>query len=162
MFLPFAFLLPYGDIMSHEKIMQINLEELVDQHARLREILKEIQCTLTQRRASCVTIVAMFSDLTDQIRSHFAHEENEGYFSEAVAQAPRLATQADHLLGQHVDLLNHLNHLHQLAQQGTGSSQWWVQITFAFDNFTRLFLEHEQQENDLVQGAYNEDIGESD
>jgi hypothetical protein len=135
---------------------------LLEQHRHLAQILDEISAAIAARRSRRGMIVTYFITLRDHVASHFTHEENGGYFSDALAEAPRLHRRALDLLEQHPQFLHSLDCMRAAAKNGDGSDAWWADIAAQFDEFTRLFREHEANEDTLLQEAYWEDIGAED
>jgi hypothetical protein len=148
--------------MTCENTRPVELDELVEEHAKLRHILEEIQETFQQRQASSRTVVGLLRELKQHVAAHFQHEETEGYFTDAVAAAPRLKSLAESLLQQHPQLLQMLGDLLKLAELGQPSFQWWQELGTDFDAFARCFHDHERGENSLIHEAFQRDLGTDD
>jgi len=93
------------------------------------------------------------------IAQHFRYEEQGGYMETLRKREPRLELAIQHLAQEHRLLSQSLDALRESAATATevddllrGHIQRWV-------NHVR---QHETRENDLVQDAYNQDIGAKD
>lgn len=107
-------------------------------------------------------LVGVLGSLSTALHRHFELEEQDGYLGEAVAFAPRLATEADRLLQQHPMLSEELTSLHQNASIAGMSDERWASYVNQAHKFVERLIDHERAENDLVQTAYEEDIGDKD
>ena len=134
--------------------------QALDEHAQLRHFLSSIRATLAVRQSSSGVIAAMFAELAIHVQRHFEHEEEGGYFAEALELAPRLSERADELLAQHPDLAAQLCVLQEYANENDASDLWWQQFQETFDEFFHRFQAHEEAENALLHQAYSEDLGE--
>ena len=83
-------------------------------------------------------------------------------FDEIIEQAPRLADQAGQLCQEHVQLMEAMDQLNQLAGTQTGSAEWWQQLADRFHLLSKDLMHHEHKENELLQDAYENDIGSKD
>lgn len=137
-------------------------ENVADEHSHLREMLAEIQNTLAQRQSSPIVVGALLDELREHCQRHFRHEEEGGYFSDAIAIAPRLSRRADALLRQHPEFTHSLDEMRQHAASGSMSHVWWERLCVQFDEFVCRFTEHERGENTLMFDAYCRDIGAED
>jgi hypothetical protein len=105
----------------------------------------------------------MLAELADRLQAHFSHEEEaEGFFDTLIDQAPRLKAKADALIEEHAALSRELEKIQRHAQANVASADWWSSLSDEFDSFWQLFRRHERTENDLVQVAFNHDLGAED
>lgn len=138
-----------------------SFEAIALEHAKLRELLESLDQTLDQPQPSPATIAETIGELQMYLRTHFEHEEQGGYFHELIEDAPRLKTQVDELLTQHPTLLQLVE---QMAAAASGETRagWRQAIRAQFEDFLAQFIEHEHQENRLLQDGYAQDIGAED
>jgi iron-sulfur cluster repair protein YtfE (RIC family) len=128
-------------------------------HQRLREVLHQIHSALVRRQAGWLEIQTMLPRLAREIESHFIREEDGGYFLEVVEVAPQLSSQVDRLRGQHVELLEFVRRLAEVAAATRFSESSWRDFSANYEDFAHRFLEHEVDEKALLHEAYNQDIG---
>ena len=148
--------------MSHQPLEGHNIEHIADEHVNLRALLEEIRETLSRQEATCAAVAARLAELSEDLFSHFAHEEEGGYFSEVISVAPRLKDEVDSLLEQHPRLRQHLEQMLRHTEGGTPSKQWWDEAQAQFEEFTARLVEHEKRENALLQEAFSRDVGTAD
>ncbi len=151
--------------MSHRYTQQeasdIN-EAIRKEHDELRTMLGEVGQILAARQVSIEDVVRKLSSLRDQLETHFRHEEAEGFFEQIADQAPRLARRVNNLCTEHVEMLAEIDGLMEQAMQGDGSEGWWRYIGAEFHGLSKRLMEHEREENELLQRAYTDDIGSKD
>ena len=135
---------------------------LLEKHQHLRALLANMEEFFAQEPQELADTTKITDDLIAELKLHFLHEEEGGYFAEALAQAPRLTTRASELKQQHRELLKRVRELYEQAQQGDGSAAWWSSLRVAYQSLSEQIRAHELGENDLVQEAFTEDIGTHD
>lgn len=131
----------------------------VDESFRAR--LEEF-CKLLAGPPAKESVLVVLPTLSTELHRHFELEERDGYLGEAVAFAPRLSGTAERLLKQHATLAEELTALLQSLRGDTGSEAWWGTFVAQGEQFIRSLVDHERAENELVQDAYEEDIGVED
>jgi len=134
-----------------------HFEGIVEEHRRLRELLELISTSLTRRERSVYRLASLLEDLEGHLRSHFEHEERGGYLEEALALAPHFANRAARLVGEHSQFLQMVREMHDAT-----SDCGWEAVAGHFQDFTHRFVEHEADENRLVQDAMLRDIEAED
>ena len=144
------------------------LQEIKEVNQELWQLLEQVYRLCSEKVAAPaqgMKLVAMFSELRDQVALHFALEEAYGYFDDPVFVAPHLGERAELLRSEHRRLYVKIDELaeyveglfynHQLARL-------MDHVARRFDAFDRRLKEHEQMENELILQAYDEDIGVGD
>lgn len=101
----------------------------------------------------------LITDLRDHLRTHFRQEEAGGFMEESLARMPRLARAARDVISQHPVLLAEIDRLIAQLPASDAPAAAWAQSAAEFDHLTAHILEHERQENAVVEGGYNEDLG---
>jgi len=134
-------------------------QQIQQDQEELRRLLGEVRQALSQKRA---TVAELAKTLADQLHAHFDEEEATGIFSEVASRAPRLADRAGALRGEHERLRQAVLAFSQAAQGGDGGADWWEQLERAFRDFSQDLMRHEHEENELVQVAYDQDLGAGD
>ena len=144
------------------------LQEIKEDDRRLRKQLAELQelCSNWPRRATPVAQLAeMLVQLRNQLAMHFSLEESYGYFDEPVSAAPHLCHQADRLRRQHEELFDVLRGIAQCASRAAddqSSIEESTRLVSSYLRFHEQLQTHESAENELIQDAFNEDIGVGD
>ena len=137
-------------------------ESLREEHAYLQEVLPRVWQALAARTAKPQKVVDMLEDLAQHVLDHFEHEEQGGYFADAIQAAPRLRKRIKGLLAEHTQMALQLIALHQCAASDSTGSSWWQELEAGFEAFYERFTAHEAAENRLSQEVYGDDIGTGD
>jgi len=135
-------------------------QEVLDDHKTLKALLARINETLGQRKATVAEATELINQLADQLIGHFALEESGGYFTEAILHAPHLAARSQTLMGQYDVLSMAARAL--AAPTGKGADAWWEETRSRFVKFQQELLLHERSEDELLQAAYVDDLGNKD
>ena len=144
------------------------LEALKAEHRQLGQMVGQAEAALaaaagqgwTGQRATHV--VEQLIALRDLMREHFAQEEAGGYLEEALSHAPRLGPQAARLERQHPQLLARISDVCELARKRHDDPSAWPAIHENARGAIKELLAHEAGENQLVQQAFNVDLGLTD
>jgi iron-sulfur cluster repair protein YtfE (RIC family) len=148
--------------LENRKIDHALYEPLRREHAELRELLAGVHRTLAERREAAASVSRMLSSMCDHLETHFREEEVTGFFDSLDAKAPRLVDQTDDLRGQHTQMTAQFRALITLATRGDGSAAWWQELEDEFHKFSKELMHHESKEVELLQVAYDVDIGSQD
>ena len=135
---------------------------MLEEHEHLRARLEQAEKFFSQEPQQTVDAANVLDELITELKLHFMHEEEGGYLSEALSQAPRFTDRATELQQQHPQMLKAVRELYQQAQSGDGSAGWWSSLQAAYQSLAEQIHAHETGENDLVQKAFTEDIGASE
>lgn len=133
-----------------------------EQHVSLREMIAEIRKTISSRPDNLELIGQKLNDLQKKLETHFLEEENGGFFDQIDRKAPRLSTETSQLKDEHKVFLVQVRSLVVVAESCEGTDEWWQQLKKDFRDFSKAVMHHESMENQLLQQAYNEDIGSHD
>jgi hemerythrin len=144
---------------AEQRSQEHNWDELVEEHAQVRDILQQIHNTLALRQSGPQNVTEQLGELKEHVQRHFAHEEAGGYFADVIAEAPRLTATVDALLQQHSEFVQILDGMRESLRRGSNSNESWDGTASQFDEFVRQFLKHERAEVRLVQEAFCRDIG---
>jgi len=144
------------------------LQEIKADNTALRgllELLREIVSDPAALERHGETFTRGACDLRDQLALHFSLEEAFGYFEDAIAQAPRLSSQAAQLRSEHEGLFVEACELAELAEEcryERPTHRVPRRLAQRFRQFDRRFLAHEARENRLILEAFDDDIGVGD
>ncbi|MCA9047145.1 MAG: hemerythrin domain-containing protein [Planctomycetaceae bacterium] len=127
-------------------------QELERQYAAFDEFLngEHVQCVLLRRRLAELAVI---------LKCHFEHEEEEGYFAEIIALAPRLSYEAEELEAEHDALLGRLEYLDDQLTTVPDDPCEIAKLRQEFADFIASCRDHEHRETALVQEAWLTDIG---
>jgi hypothetical protein len=106
-------------------------------------------------------VMVLLDDLHERLSRRFRREEEGGYLSEVLTDAPRLTGEAGRLRGQHGALLERLERLEEMAQRCSDAAQW-QELRAAARRFRDALARHEQAENALVEEIVTTDLGGPD
>ena len=131
-------------------------EELRREHAALQELLCEVRQALDELSGGA--LLKVLEEFHRVVDDHFQREEEDGVFDDAVSLAPRLSQRATALMRQHPALLTTVEELVEMARRDKEPRE----ITERFEIFAKKWLNHESEENKLLQEAYCLDLGAMD
>jgi hypothetical protein len=141
------------------------LQEIKEDARELRSHFRRLEiCLLVESppRMSRRQLFSTLAQLRDQLGMHFALEEAYGYFEDAIEVAPRLSMKADSLRAEHDEFYNEICSLVDQAEQLLHDElpdRWMADVVNRFAEFFTAFQNHETAENQLIQQAFNEDLG---
>ena len=137
---------------------QQTFTRFLEQHRTLKELLGRIERVLAEQSVSIAEAAELLGRLGDQLVKHFALEETDGYFADALAHAPQLVARANDLLAQHPKM----THLAKELAGAEPGEAWWQETRQRFQAFLRELTRHERGEDQLVQEAYVRDLSATD
>lgn len=135
-------------------------EGLCRAHESLLEDLRRLELAVGPASGESLTeLRRRLAATRTHITKHFRYEEENGYMDVVRKREPRLVRTVEHLAEEHRQLSQGLDEILAEVQQATSLSD-------AVREKVRLWVrhvgEHELRENDLVQDAFNQDIGAED
>ena len=128
----------------------------------LRDKVHSIHSVLAEKNPNQTEIERLLREFKDALKLHFICEEDDGFFDDITSRAPRLSGRADHLSVEHRELLDRAGELCHFAEVGSPSMQWWRELSIRCHEFSKHLMHHENEENKLLQEAYQRDIGPGD
>jgi iron-sulfur cluster repair protein YtfE (RIC family) len=139
------------------------LERIMHEHDSLREKVQGIHAVLVKSGPTTAEIEGLLHEFMSALIAHFSNEEREeGFFVEVTKCAPHLSVQAGDLCNEHKRLLCFVDELCQFASAGSPSMDWWRELSSRCHEFSRQLMQHERQENMLLQQAHQVDFGVGD
>ena len=136
---------------------QALIEKMSKQHHALEQIWSALRAALKGDRVNQQALLGQLQQLSIQLEEHFRFEEEDGYFDEAVAKAPRLQRQADHLRGQHTEMLGAIARLQASASRLAAEPAQLTAMRGLLEEVSKTFVEHETAEGRLLEDAYCSD-----
>lgn len=131
------------------------------EHQHLRDALEQLRERVDHAHQRAIAAVESFGRLHTELQSHFQAEESGGaFFDEIVSQAPRLSGRAEKLRGEHTAMLQLVGTLEDDLK--LEELVPWASIDRQLSQLTKDLSRHEADERDLMQTAFNEDIGDKD
>lgn len=148
---------------AYDRADPVIMGHILAQHRDLHEQLTAVRHAYATSAAAVPDRPLVLRDrlveLRDHLQTHFRQEEAGGYMEESLARMPRLARAARDVLGQHPRLLAEIDRLiATLPESGTAAAAW-ARSAADFERLATHILDHERQENAVVQEGYNEDLG---
>jgi hypothetical protein len=135
------------------------LAEHRELHARLLDLRAEFGRQASPGAVELESLRQRLLGLREQLARHFAQEENGGHLEESIARIPRLFPAARAVVAEHPRLLAELDALLERLAVRDIRVVSWTAAADAFSTFTEHLLDHERNENDVLQQGYNEDFG---
>ena len=138
-------------------------EKLAAEHKQLRTLLGDAARTFAQRREAVKEAARTLAAVSEEVREHFQDEEKEdGFYEQIVEQAPRLLGRADELRAEHAGFRQSVVKLTETLRRVHDYESWWEKLEQGFHQFSADLMRHESDECELLQDAYEEDIGSED
>lgn len=138
------------------------IDRIVQEHEALRDKVSRIHSIFDEPEPDQSELEALLREFLNALRVHFLHEEVEGFFEEITSHAPRLAVQAGKLCVEHREMLRDADELCRFAAAGSPSMPWWRELSSRCHEFSKRLMQHEHQENRLLQEARQSDVGVCD
>jgi hypothetical protein len=133
---------------------------LIRSHQMLLEDLRRLdQGARPSRGTTDEDLQKWLAEARGHLADHFRVEEENGYLNAERTREPRLERSAAGLAEEHRQLTQRLEELVKLAQQSSRLDENLLQEVRGWVASVR---QHEIRENDLVQDAYNLDLGAED
>jgi hypothetical protein len=148
-----------GQETSNPDTSHAVFEEVCREHRALGGKVARIRQALAGGSIPGEEIAAMLLDLKDALKVHFSNEEFHGFFGEVTARAPYLSREANKLCAEHLEMLDTARRIAHFAVAGGGSQCWWHELNTRFLAFADQLHRHEQDEDSLLQQAFQDDIG---
>ena len=147
--------------MSQTDPSDVN-QHIREEHETLVRLIGELHRALTERDEPVADVARLVCSLQEHLAIHFREEEDDGFFDQIVDLAPRFSEQTDELREEHAQLNSELDELAKLAGTEAGSDEWWQRLEQGFHHLGKHLMHHEHKENELLQDAYEDDIGSKD
>lgn len=146
----------YGDdpdFRSHIAHQQASLEQLLGAVRGLCDDLLERGHGEDVSLAGSDAVAELLSDLSEELREHFALEETDGYLAELTRVAPDLSKQVETVQWQHVDLFQLSARLVGLARDAGTSAEQWQKIDADLRDFADRLRSHEREEMEMTEST---------
>lgn len=135
-------------------------EKIRQEHDELRGKLRQIHAALAVRDVEAEELRELLHEFQYALAVHFSNEEeSEGFFESVTAHAPRLTHDAGQLCNEHDELMHKATELCRFAMAGSPSMAWWRELSSRCHEFSKQLMHHESEESQLLQQAYQEDLG---
>ena len=138
------------------------VERVMHERDALRDKVQRIHSVLAEPAPDQTEIEILLREFLHALIVHFSNEEDEGFFAEVTARAPRLAASAAQLCIEHRQMLRDAEELCRFASAGSPSMPWWRELNSRCHAFSMRFMNHECQENKLLHEAHKADTGAYD
>jgi hypothetical protein len=145
--------------MTNEPTAAASLHQVAIDHHQLHDLVGQLSFALRGQQYHTADLARLFHELELLLIEHFAREERGGYFEGIIEARPNLKSRVDALIVQHARMLQAVCEM----QSRLGQRQLYLpsqEMARAFDEFLGDFEAHEAEENDLVQDAHLQDLGE--
>ena len=143
---------------SIDRADPVIMGHILAQHRELHDQLVAVRACLAGPGRCATALRAALESLRDHLRAHFRQEEAGGFLEESIARMPRLSAAVRTVMADHPALLAELDDLIAILAKADSAAAW-DQIAAAAERFAHHLLDHERNENAVVQEGYNEDLG---
>jgi len=135
-------------------------EALGRAHKKLLKDLQELEQAVRPKSGEGVPkLKSRLGVLRAHLADHFRFEEQDGYMEQVRKQVPRLERAIEQLAEEHRQLLRSLD---TIADQVGISDNPSDGVLESVRDWIARIRQHENRENDVVQDAFNLDIGAED
>ena len=145
-------------VSSIDRADPVIMGHILAQHRELHAQLVAMRSCLAGPGRCVAALRESLEHLRDHLRSHFRQEEAGGFLEESIARMPRLSAAARTVMAEHPALLSELDDLIATLEKADSAASW-DRIADAAERFAQHLLDHERNENAVVQEGYNEDLG---
>jgi len=151
-------------MMREDSECRSYVNHLLSEHRRLHHLLRDARRALAADgvRMSPTECAKVLCRVRDELRSHFAEEEEGGCLAEAVSRCPALSTEARTIEAQHPALLLRLERLLARVAECDSSAQCRVETLLAFDDLLRELRAHEAAENNVLRRGFGTNVVDED
>jgi iron-sulfur cluster repair protein YtfE (RIC family) len=155
---------PLGEAqsMTTQRMTQEDIELTRREHAEICELVTTLYRVLAERHEPGPRVVHLMERLLERIEAHFHDEEALGFFDDLDSRHPQGAEIVERLRGEHLQMLTSLRRLCQQAASDNPTPAWWNELEDGFRDFGTHLCHHEARENDLLQAAFEDDLGNQD
>jgi hypothetical protein len=138
-------------------------DDLKHEHVSLLDQLGLLEEGIASWPADChETLLGSLLEVQASLRRHFHFEEQGGYMSQILDDAPHLHHAAQALLAQHARISIDLDSLIAAVAYLSPECPVTLPLRGQLKQWVQLVRDHESRENHLTQKACNEDIGADD
>ena len=134
------------------------LDAIGDEHEALAELYEQILTALQAEPVQCLRVITLLDELVAKLSEHFVHEEMGGYYSHVLTIAPWRAGTVEQLKRQHAELANAVARIAGGAHVAGESVRSWAAVRKDFEEFLRRCVEHEANEERVIQETYLLDV----
>ena len=143
---------------SIDRADPVIMGHILAEHRELHAQLVGMRACLAAPGRCVTSLRESLEHLRTHLRAHFCQEETGGFLEESIARMPRLSAAARTVMADHPALLAELDALIATLEKADSAASW-DRIAAAAERFTHHLLDHERNENAVVQEGYNEDLG---
>ncbi len=140
--------------------------ELREDSSHLHQLTRAIDALLAHPRIASnhwSELQVLFSELRDQLSLHFSLEEAEEYLNISCDANPECICTAEYLKLQHAELFENIRGVADAALDIPSDNERRMNAIVArYRRFRRSLDAHEEAEWNLVQRAFDEDLGVGD
>lgn len=129
-------------------------------HAALRSDLQDLEAIAHPDCPQPIERLRLrLAEVSGHVLTHFRSEEDGGWFDHVRRDQPRLDRAVQELIDEHERLRDSLERLAERCRAATAID---AEIRETLRAFVGTMRQHESREDDLIQEAYNRDIGPAD
>lgn len=150
--------------MAHETSTQrgddLNVFDPSPAHAALRADLHDLEMIANPATPQGIDKLRVrLGEVRAHVLQHFSSEEDGGWFDHIKRDQPRLAKAVQALVDEHIRLREALETIDLACRTASSIDE---SIRERVKAFVATMRQHESREDDLIQEAYNRDIGPAD
>ena len=148
-------------MVSIDRADPVIMGHILAQHRELHALVAAVRHAFAAQAGlgDAAAIRAGLATLHEHLRAHFHQEEEGGYLEESIARMPRLSAATQAVLDDHPRLLEELARLMEAVSAAEMPAAAWDRADRDYEQFVEHLMEHERNENAVVQEGYNEDLG---
>lgn len=146
--------------MIHETLRPF-LNDLVREHQHMHTLVHALRDKLGQgnkcgwTEEAALVAGAALCQLRNYANQHFAHEEEDGCFEDAIAIMPTCAPRVDALRHEHKEILSTLDRFQAAADLDDNRPDYWNLFAGQIDELLAQLVDHERREARLIAEVFN-------
>jgi len=143
--------------------------QVIEEHEELNQNIGELKITILEKVSTKdfpdwrIQFIGKLQDLKQKLTSHFEFEEQGGFMTEVIEEAPQLLNQVKELEIEHKQILANLDGV--VKDFKTLSVKDDLELQDILNRVSRIMNElhhHEMAENELLQSAFYREHGSPD
>ena len=132
------------------------------QHQQLKSLMEAIANRFHYEQKPTRNLVSLLDALAVHLQMHFEFEESDDYFSNLASKTPRVSATVERLLREHEVMLEEIDELVTMSRAAFATAHDTSDLAKQFFLFRDQLINHEHEENKLIQDVHNVDIGSKD
>lgn len=139
------------------------VHSLLEEHHALLEYVARLEKTIDTSTTAVdrTQLLWLLGEIDEHLASHMTLEEQDGYLNVVRERLPNRTEVVEHLQGQHAELRAGLSAVIKTTESAASAQHLENDVVPAVREWIQALRAHEDDENSLMQEAFNADYGGS-